>query len=115
MSIKPVDLQTNILQLNVAAKEITKLKETSREQQLYAATLSEKEGKENPDKVEKVDKVEATIAPLENEIKDDRSKGHKNKKNAGKQKRESESAFYEDEKDNIFSDPSKGQIIDIRE
>ncbi len=110
MSLKPIDAQINILQMNNAAKEISKGKNIEQEKQHFAASLVEKEGVEKSKKVEEPEKVESTMAPLENEIKDERHKDEKNQKSEHEKKSKEEK-----EKTKLFQDPSKGVFIDIKE
>jgi len=111
MSLKPIDLQTNILQMNNAAKEVTRGKDVSLQQQQYASAMSAKEGVEKESRIGEVDPVEALIAPLENEFKDHRSRQEKDRKKfdgqGGEEKAEEEKSF--------FDDPKKGRLIDIKE
>ncbi len=110
MSLKPLDAQINILQMNNAAKEITKGKDIDSNKQNIAASLVEKDSLEKSSKVDKTDKVESTIAPLENEVKDDRNK-NQNSKNDDDSKSKSK-----DGKDSkLFDEPLKGLFIDLKE
>ncbi|HOJ50287.1 MAG TPA: hypothetical protein PKW55_05700 [Spirochaetota bacterium] len=110
MAMKPIDLQVNILQMDNASQEIQKQKKVDVNQQNYAASLIERESIEGKSKVEKTDKIQSTIPATENEKKDERKKEMKHNK-----KNKESSKDIEEDKDNIFTDPDKGMIIDIRE
>ncbi len=111
MSLKPIDLQTNILQMNNAAKEVNKSKDVSLQQQQYAHAMSNKESLEKDSKISEIDAVEQSTAPLEDEFKDSRSKQEKEKRNfEGKNKAE-----LKEEEKSFFDDPKKGFLIDIKE
>lgn len=112
MGLKPLDVQINILQMDTAAKEIHKSKETDLNKQHFAASLIEKDSKESSEKVDKVDRVEATLAPLENEVKDDRSKKQRQHKLTQEELEKNKRKKAEKE---LFKDPSKGFFIDIKE
>jgi hypothetical protein len=110
--MKPLDLQVNILQMNNAAKEITKQKQGSIHQQNYAAAHTVKESVEKNEKVSKTDRVEAAIPPMENEVKDERSKKEKFLEKKWHDKPEKEK---EKKNSDFFEDPEKGRFIDIKE
>lgn len=112
MSLKPIDLQTNILQMNNAAKEVFKGKDTSLQQQQFAASLVEKESHDKDNKISQVDKVESLIAPLENEFKDHRSRQEKDRR---KSEHGHEQGEEEKKELSFFDDPVKGRLIDIKE
>jgi len=110
MAMKPIDLQVNILQMDSANQEIQKQKKIDTNQQKYAASFIEKESIEGKSKVEKTEKIQSTIAPTENEKKDERKKDMKKQKEG-----EKNSSQKNDNDEGIFKDPDKGIIIDIRE
>ena len=107
--MKPIDIQTNILQMSNAMKEISKQKQGNLHQLSFAASVSEKEHLKKENTVEEVDKIEATVGPLENELKDER--GKKFKKNEAEKRKKEES----EKKKSLFQDPDKGYFIDIKE
>ncbi len=108
--MKPIDIQTNILQMNNAAKEISKQKGADLNNQNYAAALIEKNSVEKGNKIVEADKVESALHVLENEVKDNRSRNQGGKKEQNKKSKEEK-----EESQELFVDPNKGFMIDIKE
>lgn len=108
MAIKPIDMQTNVLQIDNAAKEIQKHKEIDIQKQNVALALQEKQSIEKSKKIEQPTKVESTLEALDNDL---------NKRNQEKSKQEKKKKQEEQKKETSFfsKDPLKGNLIDIKE
>jgi len=112
MSLKPIDIQTNILQMNNAAAELNKQKGSNINNVNYAASMTEKASVEKSSKIEETDKVEPTLHALDNEEKD---KSQMQGQGEGEKKQKKELNEKEKEDLKLFDDPSKGHFIDIKE
>jgi len=111
VAIKPLDLQTNILHMDKAVKEMSKQKEMDIELQKLAAALQEKKTIEQENKIEEVAFLDPSLQVLDREEKDRNQKFQEKKE----KKQEKEKEKKKNTSDSLFKDPSKGRLIDIKE